>query len=147
MSYFQVITTCLPSVLMTRHLNYRRTLARVIIKVSGYQHRWLAGGYDLEVTFLEVASMVVTWWIVAFLPSETLVTPIRTFQNLNNDIIEKDHDLQKYCQKWEWLNDTQKLQKDNMQPYANFLAIELILRIYQRISKMFVTEYPQNTIG
>ena len=23
--------------------------ARVIIKVSGHQHRWLAGGYDLEI--------------------------------------------------------------------------------------------------
>ena len=37
----------------------------VIIKVSGHQHRWLAGGYDLEIqqgkrTFLEVDSMVVT---------------------------------------------------------------------------------------
>ena len=42
----------------------------VIIKVSGYQHRWLAGGYDLEIGhFLEVDSMVVSWWIVAFLPS------------------------------------------------------------------------------
>ena len=39
----------------------------VIIKVSGHQYRWLAGGYDLEnMTFLEVASMVVTWWIVGF---------------------------------------------------------------------------------
>ena len=35
--------------------------------VSGHQHRWLAGGYDPENrTFLEVASMVVAWWIVAF---------------------------------------------------------------------------------
>ena len=41
--------------------------ARVIIKVSGHQYRWLAGGYDLEIGhFLEVASMVVTWWIMAF---------------------------------------------------------------------------------
>ena len=23
--------------------------ARAIIKVSGHQHRWLAGGYDLEI--------------------------------------------------------------------------------------------------
>ena len=29
--------------------------------------RWLGPGNR---TFLEVASMVVTWWIVAFLPSE-----------------------------------------------------------------------------
>ena len=43
--------------------------AQAIIKVSGYQHRWLAGGYDMQVvmTFLEVAGMVVTRWIVAFL--------------------------------------------------------------------------------
>ena len=43
------------------------TGARVIIKVSGHQYQWLAGGYDLETEhFLEVASMVVIWWIVAF---------------------------------------------------------------------------------
>ena len=40
---------------------------RVIIKVKCHQHQWLAGGYDLEIgQFLEVASMVATWWIVAF---------------------------------------------------------------------------------
>ena len=38
-----------------------------IIKVPGHQYWWLAGGYDLEIRhFLEAASMVVTWWIVAF---------------------------------------------------------------------------------
>ena len=38
-----------------------------IIKVSGHQYRWLAGCYDLEIgQFLEVASMVVTWWILTF---------------------------------------------------------------------------------
>ena len=38
------------------------------IKVLGHQHQCLAGGYDLELgNFLKVASMVVTWWIVAFL--------------------------------------------------------------------------------
>ena len=37
----------------------------MIIKVSGHQYWWLAGGYDLEIGhFLEVASMVVSWWIV-----------------------------------------------------------------------------------
>ena len=41
---------------------------RVIIKVSGHQYRWLAGGYDLEIGHLEVASMVLTL-IVAFLCS------------------------------------------------------------------------------
>ena len=41
--------------------------------MKGYQHRWLAGGYDLEIGhLLEVASMVVTWWIVAFLHGERL---------------------------------------------------------------------------
>ena len=40
---------------------------RAIIKVSGHQYQWLAGVYDLEIGhFLDVASMVVTWWIVAF---------------------------------------------------------------------------------
>ena len=46
---------------------------RATIKVSGLQHRWLACGYDLETGhFLEVASMVVTWWIVAFLRSASV---------------------------------------------------------------------------
>ena len=35
--------------------------------MSGHQYWWLAGGYDLEIrTLLEVASIVVTWWIVFF---------------------------------------------------------------------------------
>ena len=38
----------------------------VIIKVLGHQYRWLAGGYDLQIGFFKVASMVVTWWIVVF---------------------------------------------------------------------------------
>ena len=29
-------------------LIFARVPARVIIKVSGHQYRWLAGGYDLE---------------------------------------------------------------------------------------------------
>ena len=45
--------------------------ARAIIEVSGHQHRWLAGGHDLEIgTFLKVDSMVVTWCTVALLPSD-----------------------------------------------------------------------------
>ena len=45
----------------------RNTGIRAIIKVSGYQHRWLADGYDLEIGhFLKVDSMMVNWWIVAF---------------------------------------------------------------------------------
>ena len=40
---------------------------RVIVKVKGYEKRWLAGGYDLEIGhILGVASMVFTWWTVAF---------------------------------------------------------------------------------
>ena len=35
--------------------------ALAIIKVSGHQHRWLAGGYDLKIGHsLEVDSMVVS---------------------------------------------------------------------------------------
>ena len=43
-----------------------------IIQVKGHQHWWLAGAYDLEIwhSFLEVASMVVSWWMMAFLRSE-----------------------------------------------------------------------------
>ena len=39
---------------------------RAIIKMSGHQYQCLAGGYDLEIGHLEVASMVVSWWTVAF---------------------------------------------------------------------------------
>ena len=36
--------------------------SRAIIKGSGHQYHWLAGGYDLEIgQFLEVTSMDVTW--------------------------------------------------------------------------------------
>ena len=34
--------------------------ARVIIKVLGYQHRWLAGGYDLEIGQLK---RWIAWWL------------------------------------------------------------------------------------
>ena len=41
-----------------------------MFKVSGHQYQWLAGGYDLEIVhFLEVVSMVVSWWIEAVLHS------------------------------------------------------------------------------
>ena len=47
---------------------------RTVTKVSGHQYRWLAGGYDLETgRFLEVASMVLTWYILAFLCSDSAV--------------------------------------------------------------------------
>ena len=49
--------------------------AQVIIKVSGHQYLCLAGGCDLEIGhFLEVASIVVTWWIVTFLRSTLTCT-------------------------------------------------------------------------
>ena len=52
------------------HLTLRKKAgAWLIIEVKGHQHQWLAGGYNLEIGLLEVDSMVVTWWIVAFLPS------------------------------------------------------------------------------
>ena len=36
-------------------------------RVKGHQYWWLAGGYGFEIgAFLEMACMVVTWWIVAF---------------------------------------------------------------------------------
>ena len=45
----------------TQHFDYRLSTSE-----------WLAGGYDLENrTFSEVASMVVTWWIVAVLSSDS----------------------------------------------------------------------------
>ena len=66
MSYLQVIATSTDDCLIIT-----LTDAWVIIKVSGHQYRWLADGYDLEIGhFLEVASMVVTWWIVDFLCSD-----------------------------------------------------------------------------
>ena len=36
------------------------TLARVITKVSGHQHRWLAGSYDLEIGHVQ---MWIVWWL------------------------------------------------------------------------------------
>ena len=37
--------------------------ARAIIKMSGYQYRWLVGGYDLEMGHFE---RWLAWWLVAF---------------------------------------------------------------------------------
>ena len=53
-------------------VNHLRTTGTDYMTLCRHQHLWLAGGYDLEMTFLEVASMVVTWWIVAFLPSQNM---------------------------------------------------------------------------
>ena len=52
------------------------TGTRAIMKVSGHQYQWLAGGYDLEIRLLGVASMVVTRWIVAFLRSKFIYSDI-----------------------------------------------------------------------
>ena len=38
----------------------------LIIREGDHQHQWSAGGYGYR-TYLEVDSMVVIWWIVAFL--------------------------------------------------------------------------------
>ena len=47
---------------MIRHFDYRPS------QNHESSHQWLVGGYDLEIGhFLEVAGMVATWWIVAFL--------------------------------------------------------------------------------
>ena len=56
--------------LMTQHFDYRLS-ANMGDKLKGHQHRWLCPG---NMTFLEVASMVVTWWIVTFLPSANILT-------------------------------------------------------------------------
>ena len=66
MSYFQVITT----MLTTNTDDLSLTGVQVIIKVLGHQYQWLVGGYDLEIGLLEMASMVVSWWLVAFLCSD-----------------------------------------------------------------------------
>ena len=58
MSSFQVITTGADE--PTLKLSPERQ------QVKGHQYLWLAGGNG---TFLEMASMVVSWWIVAFLRS------------------------------------------------------------------------------
>ena len=52
-----------------------------IIKVSGHQYRWLVSWLcPGNRTFLEVAIMVVTWWIVACLPSAYL--PVQLLSKL-----------------------------------------------------------------
>ena len=47
MSYFQVITID-PSLIIIL------ADSREIIKVSGHQYRWLAGGYDLEINLEQI---------------------------------------------------------------------------------------------
>ena len=46
--------------MLATYTNVLYPCARVIIKMSGHQYLWLAGGHDLEIghrTFLELASM------------------------------------------------------------------------------------------
>ena len=52
--------------------NHYLARARAIIKVLGHQYWWLAGWWlwPGNRTFVEVANMVVSWWIVTFLCSE-----------------------------------------------------------------------------
>ena len=40
--------------------------ALAIIKIADHQNLWLAGDYALEIGLFKVASMVITWWIMAF---------------------------------------------------------------------------------
>ena len=69
MSYFQVITT----MLTTGTDDPSLASARAIIKVLGHQYRWLVWWlWPENRTFSEVTSMVVTWWIVAFLHTVSL---------------------------------------------------------------------------
>ena len=49
--------------------------AQAIIKVSGFQHQWLAGGYDLDIGHFRSGCMAITWWIVGFLCSINLHFP------------------------------------------------------------------------
>ena len=55
-------------VLMTRHFDYRPSASKGDYQIEGSSapvvSRWLGGGNR---TFLEAASMVVSWWLVAFL--------------------------------------------------------------------------------
>ena len=50
---------------MTWHFDYH-------LSASVHQHRWWAGGYDLEIGHFRGATMVVSWWIVAFWPVFTV---------------------------------------------------------------------------
>ena len=47
-----------------------------IIKEKGHQHRWLAGVQDLEIGHSEVDSMVVSCWIMAFLPNASTLSSL-----------------------------------------------------------------------
>ena len=69
MGFKYILTLCrTPLLALASYKKLPRAAAISNSKVSGHQHRWLAGGYDLSRTrtFLEVDSMVVSWRIVAF---------------------------------------------------------------------------------
>ena len=40
------------TLLMTGHFDYYVSISEGDIKVNGYQYRWLAAGYDLEIRYL-----------------------------------------------------------------------------------------------
>ena len=70
MSYFQVIATCKPLVLMNLHFNYHTCWCSCDTQNVGSSvpvvSRWLWPG---KRTLLKLDSMVGTWWIVALLQS------------------------------------------------------------------------------
>ena len=69
--------------------------ARLIIKVPGHQYQWLAWWlWPGNRTFLKVASMLVTWWIVAFLRSEGKNDPALTVHSTKIQLFTKSP----YCQ-------------------------------------------------
>ena len=44
-----LLTTGADNLTLNYHPDIIAMIVRVIIKVKGHQHRWLAGGYDLEI--------------------------------------------------------------------------------------------------
>ena len=64
---------------MTLHLNYHPCWCSADNQSAGHQYRWLWPGNR---TFLEVASMVVTWWIVSFWCSDSMCVWIRESCNI-----------------------------------------------------------------
>ena len=82
MSCFQVITTCYPPELMTWHFNYhphwhsvdKQSVGSSALVVS----RWCWPGNR---TYLDVDSMAVSWWIVAFLHCGSIVIYVHTMDS------------------------------------------------------------------
>ena len=54
--------------------------------MKGHQYLWLASGYNLETGhFLQVASMVTTWWIEAFLRSVVVRQRFEHYMDTSDD--------------------------------------------------------------